>query len=96
MSASARRSDAVQNRTRIVEAARSALAESQHVHLNEIAKRAAYRPKVRNSADGAALRTGSREPTSPRPAGGDRRGSRASKAVPLTPTDPGPAGRGRR
>ncbi|GAB2579392.1 TetR/AcrR family transcriptional regulator [Streptomyces capparidis] len=40
MSASARRSDAVQNRTRIVEAARSALAESQHVHLNEIAKRA--------------------------------------------------------
>ncbi|MGI5444079.1 TetR/AcrR family transcriptional regulator [Streptomyces shenzhenensis] len=40
MSASARRSDAVQNRTRIVEAARAALAESHHIHLNEIAKRA--------------------------------------------------------
>ncbi|WP_030543872.1 TetR/AcrR family transcriptional regulator [Streptomyces albus] len=40
MSASARRPDAVQNRTRIVEAARAALAESDQVHLNEIAKRA--------------------------------------------------------
>jgi AcrR family transcriptional regulator len=40
MSASARRPDAAQNRTRIVEAARAALAESDHVHLNEIAKRA--------------------------------------------------------
>jgi AcrR family transcriptional regulator len=40
MSAQARRSDAVQNRTRIVEAARAVLAESDHVHLNEIAKRA--------------------------------------------------------
>jgi AcrR family transcriptional regulator len=40
MSAPARRPDAVQNRTRIVEAARAALAESSHVHLNEIAKRA--------------------------------------------------------
>jgi len=40
MSAPARRPDAVQNRTRIVEAARAALAESDHVHLNEIAKRA--------------------------------------------------------
>ncbi|MFE2423292.1 TetR/AcrR family transcriptional regulator [Streptomyces hokutonensis] len=40
MSAPGRRPDAVQNRTRIVEAARAALAESQHVHLNEIAKRA--------------------------------------------------------
>ncbi|MEV6591273.1 TetR/AcrR family transcriptional regulator [Streptomyces acidicola] len=40
MNASARRPDAVQNRTRIVEAARAALAESHHVHLNEIAKRA--------------------------------------------------------
>lgn len=40
MNAPARRPDAVQNRTRIVEAARAALAESHHVHLNEIAKRA--------------------------------------------------------
>lgn len=40
MSAPARRADAMQNRTRIVEAARAALAESPHVHLNEIAKRA--------------------------------------------------------
>jgi AcrR family transcriptional regulator len=40
MSAPARRPDAAQNRTRIVEAARAALAESDHVHLNEIAKRA--------------------------------------------------------
>ncbi|MFD3440455.1 TetR/AcrR family transcriptional regulator [Streptomyces sp. NPDC058685] len=41
MNASARRPDAVENRTRIVEAARAALAESHHrVHLNEIAKRA--------------------------------------------------------
>ncbi|GAB3735250.1 TetR/AcrR family transcriptional regulator [Nocardiopsis nanhaiensis] len=40
MSAPARRPDALQNRTRIVEAARAALAESHHVHLNEIAKRA--------------------------------------------------------
>lgn len=40
MSAQARRPDAMQNRTRIVEAARAALAESHHVHLNEIAKRA--------------------------------------------------------
>ncbi|MFE7857324.1 TetR/AcrR family transcriptional regulator [Streptomyces sp. NPDC057403] len=40
MSASVRRPDAAQNRTRIVEAARAALAESHHVHLNEIAKRA--------------------------------------------------------
>ncbi|MFC4015031.1 TetR/AcrR family transcriptional regulator [Nonomuraea purpurea] len=36
----ARRSDAMANRTRIVEAARAVLAESDHVHLNEIAKRA--------------------------------------------------------
>ncbi|WP_432251722.1 TetR/AcrR family transcriptional regulator [Streptomyces sp. HNM1019] len=35
-----RRTDAVRNRTRIVEAARVALAESRHVRLNEIAKRA--------------------------------------------------------
>ncbi|MGW0577857.1 TetR/AcrR family transcriptional regulator [Streptomyces sp. NPDC002920] len=40
MSARARRPDAAQNRTRIVEAARAALAESNQVHLNEIAKRA--------------------------------------------------------
>ncbi|MGY6023601.1 TetR/AcrR family transcriptional regulator [Streptomyces spinosirectus] len=40
MGASARRTDAMENRTRIVEAARAALAESDHVHLNEIAKRA--------------------------------------------------------
>ena len=40
MVASARRTDAMENRTRIVEAARAALAESDHVHLNEIAKRA--------------------------------------------------------
>ncbi|WP_329249042.1 TetR/AcrR family transcriptional regulator [Streptomyces sp. NBC_01478] len=40
MSAPARRQDAAQNRIRIVEAARAALAESSHVHLNEIAKRA--------------------------------------------------------
>jgi len=40
MSAPARRSDAAQNRARIVEAARAALAESNHVHLNEVAKRA--------------------------------------------------------
>ncbi|TXS48003.1 TetR/AcrR family transcriptional regulator [Streptomyces sp. uw30] len=40
MSTSARRQDAMENRTRIVEAARAALAESHHVHLNEIAKRA--------------------------------------------------------
>ncbi|MFE3323323.1 TetR/AcrR family transcriptional regulator [Streptomyces sp. NPDC059176] len=40
MSTPARRTDAVRNRTRIVEAARTALAESNHVHLNEIAKRA--------------------------------------------------------
>lgn len=40
MSTTGRRPDAAQNRTRIVEAARAALAESQHVHLNEIAKRA--------------------------------------------------------
>ncbi|MEU4489975.1 TetR/AcrR family transcriptional regulator [Streptomyces purpurascens] len=40
MSAPARRPDAVQNRIRILEAARAALAESRHVHLNEIAKRA--------------------------------------------------------
>ncbi|MFJ8466345.1 TetR/AcrR family transcriptional regulator [Streptomyces swartbergensis] len=40
MSAPARRPDAAQNRARIVEAARAALAESPHVHLNEIAKRA--------------------------------------------------------
>ncbi|NJQ01738.1 TetR/AcrR family transcriptional regulator [Streptomyces zingiberis] len=40
MSAPARRPDAARNRTRIVEAARAALAESPHVHLNEIAKRA--------------------------------------------------------
>ncbi|GGK77034.1 TetR/AcrR family transcriptional regulator [Streptomyces flaveus] len=40
MSAPARRRDAAQNRTRILEAARAALAESNHVHLNEIAKRA--------------------------------------------------------
>ncbi|MDH6612760.1 AcrR family transcriptional regulator [Streptomyces sp. SAI-208] len=40
MNASARRSDAAQNRTRIVEAARAALTESRHVHFNEIAKRA--------------------------------------------------------
>ncbi|MDQ0753903.1 AcrR family transcriptional regulator [Streptomyces africanus] len=40
MSAPARRPDAAQNRTRIVEAARAALAESDRVHLNEIAKRA--------------------------------------------------------
>ncbi|MFJ9539819.1 TetR/AcrR family transcriptional regulator [Streptomyces sp. NPDC101225] len=40
MSPSARRPDAVENRNRIVEAARAALAESDHVHLNEIAKRA--------------------------------------------------------
>lgn len=40
MTAQARRPDAAQNRTRIVEAARAALAESPQVHLNEIAKRA--------------------------------------------------------
>jgi AcrR family transcriptional regulator len=40
MNAPARRSDAVQNRARIVAAARAVLAESDHVHLNEIAKRA--------------------------------------------------------
>ncbi|MFF3483884.1 TetR/AcrR family transcriptional regulator [Streptomyces sp. NPDC002701] len=40
MNTSARRPDAAQNRTRIVEAARAALAESDHVHLKEIAKRA--------------------------------------------------------
>lgn len=40
MSAPARRPDAARNRSRIVEAARAALAESPHVHLNEIAKRA--------------------------------------------------------
>ncbi|MFI0814984.1 TetR/AcrR family transcriptional regulator [Streptomyces sp. NPDC021098] len=40
MGASARRPDAERNRTRIVEAARAALAGSSHVHLNEIAKRA--------------------------------------------------------
>ena len=40
MNASARRPDAARNRTRIVEAARAALAESDHVHFNEIAKRA--------------------------------------------------------
>lgn len=40
MSAPSRRPDAVRNRTRIVEAARAALAESRHVHLNEIARRA--------------------------------------------------------
>ncbi|MEU5718083.1 TetR/AcrR family transcriptional regulator [Streptomyces sp. NPDC020403] len=40
MSAPARRPDAAQNRTRILEAARAALAESSDVHLNEIAKRA--------------------------------------------------------
>ncbi|MFD3310623.1 TetR/AcrR family transcriptional regulator [Streptomyces sp. NPDC058656] len=40
MSTPARRPDAERNRTRIVEAARAALAESSHVHLNEIAKRA--------------------------------------------------------
>ena len=40
MNAPARRMDAVQNRTRIVEAARAALAESSDVRLNEIAKRA--------------------------------------------------------
>ncbi|MFI0508300.1 TetR/AcrR family transcriptional regulator [Streptomyces sp. WSLK1-5] len=40
MSTPARRPDAARNRTRIVEAARAALAESSHVHLNEIAKRA--------------------------------------------------------
>ncbi|MGW1130482.1 TetR/AcrR family transcriptional regulator [Streptomyces griseoluteus] len=40
MNAPARRPDAERNRTRIVEAARAALAESSHVHLNEIAKRA--------------------------------------------------------
>ncbi|MFG1664223.1 TetR/AcrR family transcriptional regulator [Streptomyces sp. Y7] len=40
MSGSARRQDAVENRNRIVEAARAALAESDRVHLNEIAKRA--------------------------------------------------------
>ncbi|MEU0842064.1 TetR/AcrR family transcriptional regulator [Streptomyces sp. NPDC005962] len=40
MSAPARRPDAAQNRTRIVEAARAALAESSDVRLNEIAKRA--------------------------------------------------------
>ncbi|MFD4561950.1 TetR/AcrR family transcriptional regulator [Streptomyces sp. NPDC058469] len=40
MSTPARRPDAVQNRIRIVEAAGAALAESSHVHLNEIAKRA--------------------------------------------------------
>jgi AcrR family transcriptional regulator len=40
MNAPARRMDAAQNRTRIVEAARAALAESHNVRLNEIAKRA--------------------------------------------------------
>ncbi len=40
MNAPARRTDAVRNRTRIVEAARAALAESHLVRLNEIAKRA--------------------------------------------------------
>ncbi|WP_330357927.1 TetR/AcrR family transcriptional regulator [Streptomyces chartreusis] len=40
MSTPARRQDAVENRNRIVEAARAALAESDRVHLNEIAKRA--------------------------------------------------------
>ncbi|QQM38814.1 TetR/AcrR family transcriptional regulator [Streptomyces liliifuscus] len=40
MSTPARRPDAERNRTRILEAARAALAESSHVHLNEIAKRA--------------------------------------------------------
>ncbi|MFI1358254.1 TetR/AcrR family transcriptional regulator [Streptomyces sp. NPDC020898] len=40
MSTPARRRDAAQNRTRILEAARAALAESNHVPLNEIAKRA--------------------------------------------------------
>ncbi|MEU6028811.1 TetR/AcrR family transcriptional regulator [Streptomyces tauricus] len=40
MSTPARRPDAAQNRTRIVEAARAALAESDDVHLKEIAKRA--------------------------------------------------------
>jgi len=40
MSTPARRPDAAQNRTRIVEAARAALTESDHVHLKEIAKRA--------------------------------------------------------
>ncbi|MFE9407088.1 TetR/AcrR family transcriptional regulator [Streptomyces sp. NPDC006530] len=40
MSAPARRPDAARNRTRIVEAARAALAESEHVRLNDIAKRA--------------------------------------------------------
>ncbi|MEU9919674.1 TetR family transcriptional regulator [Streptomyces sp. NPDC051001] len=40
MSAPARRRDAAQNRTRILEAARAALAESDDVPLHEIAKRA--------------------------------------------------------
>ncbi|WP_326614564.1 TetR/AcrR family transcriptional regulator [Streptomyces scopuliridis] len=40
MSAPARRRDAAQNRTRILEAARAAVAESHDVPLNEIAKRA--------------------------------------------------------
>ncbi|MEH0433626.1 TetR/AcrR family transcriptional regulator [Streptomyces stelliscabiei] len=40
MSAPARRRDATQNRTRILQAARAALAESDHVRLSEIAKRA--------------------------------------------------------
>ncbi|PJE96916.1 TetR family transcriptional regulator [Streptomyces carminius] len=40
MSTPPRRPDAARNRTRIVEAARAALAESDHVHLNEIARRA--------------------------------------------------------
>ncbi len=40
MGAPARRRDAAQNRTRILEAARAAVAESNDVPLNEIAKRA--------------------------------------------------------
>jgi AcrR family transcriptional regulator len=40
MSAAPRRSDAAENRERIVEVARAALAESEDVRLNAIAKRA--------------------------------------------------------
>ena len=40
MKPAARRSDATANRARIIEAARAALAESDDVHLNAIAKRA--------------------------------------------------------
>ncbi|MDQ0771926.1 AcrR family transcriptional regulator [Streptomyces aurantiacus] len=40
MSPAAHRADVAENRVRIVEAARAVLAESDHVYLNEIAKRA--------------------------------------------------------